>query len=207
MNDILAFYYENIYDPNKETLTINEISELCVLNPHLFQTAIHLHMTFVKKEKDYLESSVVVKQTQNYLGMLLAGVGLYLYYINHKVNAMRIFNLASPSGNIVVLAFLNNTGFDTIEFITTKIECEQIIYQLIGDCKCQKTIFKLLYDKLYLQYVIVNASINVENTEYESMINYKNKTYKEIKNAVELAIYSIDFDIENLYNFDELNNL
>ena len=85
--------------------------------------------------------------------------------------------------------------------------CDELINELIGNSVCIKNTRKIMQDKLFLQKILVDASINVERSSFNDLKDIQMKTYNEIKNAVELACYKIDFDIENFYNFEELNML
>ena len=139
--------------------------------------------------------------------MLLSGAALNLYYNNDIHNALRIFKLAVPYGNCVAHAFITNKGFETVEFLETKKRCDDLINGLLRYIVCIKNARKIMQDKLFLQKTLVDASINVERASFNDLKVIELKTYNEIKNAVELACYKIDFDIENFYNFEELNML
>ena len=205
MNDVLKFYCEHVKNDTK--CSINEIMETCPLYSHLFEKSILLYNELEKRQTDYTQMTEVVKLTMKHLGMLLCGAGLNLYYNNDIINALRIFQLAIPYDNCVAIAFITNKGFETVEFLETKKRCDELINELIGNSVCIINTRKIMQDKLFLQKILVDASINVERSSFNDLKAIQMKTYNEIKNAVELACYKIDFDIENFYNFEELNML
>jgi hypothetical protein len=149
----------------------------------------------------------VVKLTRSHLGMLLSGTGLNLYYNKDTLNAFRIFQLAIPYNNCVALAFITNKGFETVNFLETKKRCDELINEIIRNSSCINNTRRIMQDKLYMQKILVDASINVARLSFNDLKDIEMKMCNEIKNAVELACYNIDFDIENFYNFEELNML
>jgi hypothetical protein len=181
--------------------------EHCSLYSHLFEKSILLYNELEKRQTDYVQITEIVKQTMKHLGMLLCGAGLNLYYNNDILNAMIIFQLAIPYDNCVANAFITHKGFETVEFLETKKRCDELFNELIRNSVCIKNRIKIIQDKLYMQKMLVDASINVERSCFNNLKDNEMKTYNEIKNAVELACYNIDFDIENFYNFEELNIL
>lgn len=206
MDDILAYYYEHIYaDANT---SIEQIAEMCLLsNSHLFKNSIDMYNELSIKKNEHERTKQVVNRSNEYLGMLLSGLGLYFHYLKYHDNAMKMFELAIPMNNSVALAFFNNKGFETADFLATHAECDTLLHNIIHNCCNMTDALELMYNKILMQKILIDASVRVEEYALNAVKEVELKTYNEIKNAIEFASYSVDFNIEDFYNFEEINML
>ena len=208
MNDVLMTYYhilENITPSN-----LVEIIELCNLNSHLFKDAIVQEQEFREKGLVLLKAQSDVINSQDFIGRFLCGIGLYFDKQRDLYNSRRLFELALPSSNIIAMVHLSNIQLDETnidKYLEMEKNCEDIIHVLIYNCNSVITIQQLFFDQIFIHKRILDSAIKFEKEIYDNFQECKNRTSKTIKEAIDLATYNIDFDIESLYNSEEINRL
>lgn len=208
MNDLLLRYYHSLDNPTPSNF--KEVIELCNLNSHLFKDAFIQEKRLKETEELFYKAQTDVVDAQYYMGVLLCGIALYFDKMKDTYNSRRLFELAKPSSNIVAMVYLNQVSLNNstyCSYVEMKKRCEANVTDLVQNYTCFILIQRVFFDKILLHKSVLDTTIRQEKERGNILDECKKTTSTTIRNAIELATCTFEFDINNFYNYEELNRL
>ena len=211
MKDTLLFYYNETDTGIPDVF--DEILELCLLNSHLFVNSFVLKSIARYYHDEFLKACSITEYQKQSVGILICGIALYFEALNDTYNSSMLFELASTSSNIVALVgskklcLLNDTMID--DYNKMKKICEDTIKPILyrNTNVSFVDLHKIFLNNILQHRDLLNNAIKNEKEAFHTFIECKNKTIATIREAIDLATCTFDFDIESFYNSEELDKL
>lgn len=205
MKDLLLFYYNDT--GSDVPLHFEEILELCELNKHLFVNAFIHEKLLRDYEVNFINAQMCTANQRDHMGLLLCGLGLYFRKLNDTYNSSVLFKLALPSSNIVALVCTNSITFMTDEMLIQYNEMKKVCIDAIRPLFLCEDASRIGLQKVFLKTIlenrtILNNAIKNEKITYSAFMKCKSDTLSTIRQAIDLATYTFDFDINSFYNND-----
>jgi hypothetical protein len=88
-----------------------------------------------------------------------------------------------------------------------KKKCEDMVEEILKGTSSIKKVETLLFEKILENKLKIDELIKEEDAAFRRFGENTIRTRETIKHAIGLATYTIEFDIDSLYNLEELNKL